>query len=309
MDPLRLGLVSPRLHYFQLVARLGSIREAARVLNVAPSSISRAIAQFEEEIGAPLFDRAGGRLKLTSAGELMLYHARASGSQLQRAVKEIGELKGLRRGSFAIAVVESVARGPLPDVLAAFWQRHPDIAIDVRITDSQHAFDAVAAGDCEVGIAFDPRGTRRADRLAAVEIGIGALVRPDHRLAAAPSLRLYELAGERVLLSDRSLTLGASVEEALEGSLSGFVKRAGTNSIDLMVDLAIRGLGIALQTRVGVERELARGDLVFVPIRDPRLRPRKLTLITGRKTEISEAASALATMLVRRIEAMGGEAA
>jgi DNA-binding transcriptional LysR family regulator len=304
MDPQRLGLVSPRLHYFQLVARLGSIREAARVLNIAPSSISRAITQFEEELGAPLFDRAGGRLKLTSAGELMLYHARSSGTELARAVKEIGELKGLRRGSFAIAVVESVARGLMPDVLATFWQRHPDIAVDVRIADSQHAFEAVAEGDCEIGVAFDTRTPRRTERLAGAEIGIGALVRPDHRLSRQPSLRLYELAGERVLLSDRSLTLGLSVEEALEGSVVGFLKRTRTNSIELMVDLALRGLGVALQTRVGVERELARGDLIFVPVRDPRLKPRKLVLVTGRKAEISEAALALATLFVQRIEAM-----
>ena len=43
MDPFRLGLVATRIHYFQLVARLGSIRRAALVLRVAPSSISRVI--------------------------------------------------------------------------------------------------------------------------------------------------------------------------------------------------------------------------------------------------------------------------
>src|ERR1700727_1932903 len=49
MDPYRLGLVATRIHYFQLVARLGSIRRAALVLRVAPSSISRVIKQLEEE--------------------------------------------------------------------------------------------------------------------------------------------------------------------------------------------------------------------------------------------------------------------
>src|SRR5580698_2797450 len=57
MDPYRLGLVATRIHYFQLVARLGSIRRAALVLRVAPSSISRVIKQLEEELGTPLFER------------------------------------------------------------------------------------------------------------------------------------------------------------------------------------------------------------------------------------------------------------
>lgn len=307
MDPQRLGLVSPRLHYFQLVARLGSIRAAARTLNIAPSSISRVLADFEQELGTPLFERTRQRLKLTSAGELLLYRARASVSELGRAVTELTELQGLRRGSFAIAIVESVARGLMPAVLEAFWERYPDIAIDVRIADSQAAFSAVAEGDCEIGVAFDVRAPRAAQRLTGIELGIGALVRPDHRFAQQKSLRLYELAGERVIFSDRSLTLGLSMEEALEGSVTGFMKRARTNSIELMVDLATRGLGVALQTRVGVEREIARGELVFVPVRDPKLRPRKLMLITRPKGEISEAASVLAGMLVKVIEAIATE--
>ncbi|WP_312858697.1 LysR family transcriptional regulator [Rhizobium sp. G21] len=114
MDPFRLGLVATRIHYFQLVARLGSIRRAALALNVAPSSISRVLKQLEDELGTPLFERVRQRLKLTSAGELMLYHARASLGELNRACNEINELHGLHRGSLSVAVVESVARGLMP---------------------------------------------------------------------------------------------------------------------------------------------------------------------------------------------------
>ncbi|HWJ74728.1 MAG TPA: LysR family transcriptional regulator [Kaistia sp.] len=302
MDPLRLGLVSPKLHYFQLVARLGSIRKAARLLNVAPSSISRALAQFEEELDTPLFDRQTRRLKLTSAGELMLYRARASGAELARAMSELGELKGLRRGAFSVAVVESVARGLTAEALAIFWQRYPEITVDMRVVDSRGAFAAVAEGDCEIGIAFDIAAPKATQRLTIVELGIGALVTPDHRLAGRSGVRLHELAGERIILSDNTLSLGRALEEALEASAVGVVRRMRTNSIELMVDLACRGLGVALQTRVGVEREVAEGRLAFVPIRDPRLKPRRLTLVTRAKGETSDAATALAAQLSLAME-------
>lgn len=81
MDPHRLGPISTRLHYFQRVARLGSIGQAARLLNVAPSSISRVASSLEEELRTPLFERVRQRLKLTSAGEIMLYRTRASGGR------------------------------------------------------------------------------------------------------------------------------------------------------------------------------------------------------------------------------------
>ncbi len=302
MDPLRLGLVSPRLHYFQLVARLGSIRQAARLLNIAPSSISRALAQFEEELDTPLFDRSARRLKLTSAGELMLYRARASGAELARAIGELGELKGLRRGAFSIAVVESVARGLAADALAIFWQRYPEITVDLRVVDSAEAFAAVTEGDCEIGIAFDIAAPKTTKRLTIVELGVGALVEPGHPLAGRAALRLHELAGERVILSDNSLSLGRAMDEALEAAAVGVARRMRTNSIEMMVDLACRGLGVALQTRIGVEREIAAGRLTFVPIRDPRLKPRRLTLVTRGKGETSEAATALAAQLSLAME-------
>ncbi len=302
MDPQRLGLVAPRLHYFQLVARLGSIRQAARLLNVAPSSISRALAQFEEELDTTLFDRSTRRLKLTSAGELMLYRARTSAAELNRAVSELSELKGLRRGAFSIAVVESVARGLAAEALASFWQRYPEITVDMRVVDSAQAFASVAEGDCEIGIAFDIAAPKATQRLTMVELGIGALMTPGHHLADRPALRLHELAGERIILSDTSLSLGRALEEALEAAGVGVARRMRTNSIEMMVDLACRGLGVALQTRIGIERERAAGLIGFVPIQDPRLKPRRLTLVTRGKGKTSEAATALAALLSAAME-------
>ena len=112
MDPHRLGLVSTRLHYFQLVARAGSIRQVARALNVAPSSISRVIVQLEEDLGTKLFERARQRLRLTSAGELLLYRARLSLGELSRACTEVGELL-CPSTPRAFATIQDPTRGEL----------------------------------------------------------------------------------------------------------------------------------------------------------------------------------------------------
>src|SRR5260370_10520690 len=133
MAPYRLGLVATRTHYFQLVARLGSIRQAAQVLSVAPSSISRVIKQLEDELGTPLFERIRQRLKLTSAGELMLYHTRASTADLNRASSKTNELHGLRRGTVSVAIIESFARRMMPLVLTDFCAHHPYTNVDIKV--------------------------------------------------------------------------------------------------------------------------------------------------------------------------------
>ncbi|MCF1460732.1 LysR family transcriptional regulator [Agrobacterium vitis] len=309
MDAYRLGLVATRIHYFQLVARLGSIRQAALALNVAPSSVSRILRQLEEEIGTPLFDRVRQRLKLTSAGELLLYHAKASLSELSRACAEINDLHGLHRGTVSVAVVESVARGLLPAALEAFWSRHPAITVDVKVMASQQAANAVAEGECDLAVLFDVRVPRIVRRIASVSLPIGVLALPDSDMAKRTEIKLFDLANLRVILSDASLTLGASVEEALNRSLVDLSHRSRTNSIGLMVELARRNLGLVLQTRVGVEQELAEGSLVFVPLSDSRLPNRKLLLLSRSAKEMSDAASALGRLLEQSVEQLTQAAA
>ncbi|PKU25469.1 LysR family transcriptional regulator [Telmatospirillum siberiense] len=302
MDPYRLGLVSPRIHYFQLVARLGSIRQVAQMLNVAPSSISRVIKSLEEELGTRLFERVRQRLKLTSAGELLLYHARASSAELNRAWSEINELHGLHRGTVSVAVIESVARGLIPAVLQEFWARHPHITVDVKVAGSQQVCDLVTAGDCDLAVAFDVRVPRNVRKAATAQLPLGVLARPDSRFAGKKELKLFDLSGERVIVSDSSLTLGISVEDAFSRSLIDLARRSRTNSIGLMVDMAKMNLGTVLQTRVGIENEIAEGSLTFIPLRDPKISPRRLMLLARSEKEMSDAASAFAALLAQAIE-------
>ena len=305
MDPYRLGLVATRIHYFQLVARLGSIRQAALVLGVAPSSISRVIKQLEEELGTPLFERVRQRLKLTSAGELMLYHARVSTAELNRASEKINELHGLRRGRVSVSIIESVARGLMPKILSKFWKDHPEINVDIKVVGSQQASESVAEGDCDLAVAFDVQVPRNVRRIALVSLPLGVLAPPGSRFASKKQIKLFELSGERVILSDQSLMLGISVEEAFNRSLIELTRRSRTNSIGLMVDLANMNLGVVLQTRVGIEREIAAGTLVFVPLRDPKIAPRRLMLLARSEKEMPDAASAFGALLAREIERLG----
>jgi len=305
LDLHRLGLVSSRVYHFSLVARLGSIRQAALTLNVAPSSISRSIKQLEEDLGTPLFDRTKQRLRLTSAGELLEHHIKQSTGEMNRAVTEIGDLQGLRRGTVTLAVIESASRGILTDVLAGFWVRHPEISVDIQVVGSQDAVDLVHQGEADLALAFDVRVPRNARRLTSISLPLGVLVSPGSPFTKLRrKLKSYDLAGERVILSDGSLTLGSSVEQMFSGAFVEFSRRTKTNSIGLMIDLATRGLGIILQTQMVVQTEISRGQLTFIPLSDPGLSLRRLTLVSRPKGEVSEAAQALADVLTSTLEAM-----
>jgi DNA-binding transcriptional LysR family regulator len=105
-----------------------------------------------------------------------------------------------------------------------------------------------------------------------------------------------------VILSDNSLMLGISVEEAFNRSLIEVTCRSRTNSIGLMIEMADMDLGTVLQTRVGIEREIANGTFTFIPLRDPKINPRRLMLLARPQKEMSDAALAFGGLLAEAIE-------
>jgi DNA-binding transcriptional LysR family regulator len=305
MDLHRLGLMSTRAQHFLLAARLGSIRAAARALNMTPSTVSRSIRALEDDLRAPLFERGGQQVRLSSAGEVLLYHLGQSGVELGRAVTGIADLRGLRRGTVTLVSIESAARGLLPRVLAAFWARNPEIAVDVRVAGSAEASALLAAGEADLALIFDQQTPRNLRRIAMAGLSLGVLVPPGSRLTGLVSGPcLSDLSGERVILSDASLTLGRSVEAAMGDAFVDYARRTRTNSIALMIVLAEQGLGIVMQTRLGAEREITAGKLVFLPLRERNIGVRRLLLVARPKAELSKAAAALAAALGQAVDAL-----
>jgi len=166
MDPYRLGLVSVRIHYFQLIARLGSIRQAALSLNVAPSSVSRVLRQLEEEIGAPLFDRQGRGLQLTAAGRALIPGARQILRESERARQQAQ--RAAKEGYFdlRIGTVDSIGTHILPACLPALQREHADLKIKLWMGRTQNLLERVDRGSLDLAIvAYSGPPSERATRV------------------------------------------------------------------------------------------------------------------------------------------------
>ncbi len=298
-------LLSTSIVHFQTVARLGSVRAAAESLNVAPSAVSRQVLKLEQDLGVPLFERLPRGLRLTSAGEILLYHARSTAGELERARAAILELRGLNRGEASLATVESVALGFLPRLLAGFWGKTPRVAMNVVVTGSTRVFHAVAEGEAELGLGFEVPGSPKLKLLASSTLAIGAVMSPKHALAREKSVRLRDFVGMPIFLSDMSLTMRPSIEAALRNATVPLSPRVVTNSVHLMNLLAAENAGVAFETRVGISREEARGDLVFVPLSEPNLKPQKLKLCCRAEGSLSAAAAALSKALAAALDDSG----
>ena len=97
------------LKLIDAVNKAGSIRKAAEDMHITSSALNRRILGFEEEFGAPIFERLHGGVRLNPAGELLIEHIRGQMADLERVRSQVADLSGLRRGH----VVPRLP-GPLP---------------------------------------------------------------------------------------------------------------------------------------------------------------------------------------------------
>ncbi|WP_312478179.1 LysR family transcriptional regulator [Stutzerimonas nitrititolerans] len=255
------------LKYFDMIRRCGSIREAARRLHVASSAVNRQLLQLEEEIGSPLFERLPGGLRLTAAGEIFSLHVITVLQDEHRMVSELDALKGLRRGELSIVSVEGLNSSFLPTVLQQLLTRYPMLRVSVRSAGSAEAACAVADGDADVALGY---AVERSESLRQYAVGrflLGAIMPPEHPLAAQASVSFAECARYPLILPGPELSIRRHLQPFLLNPKKPLTVLLESASVDLAKRLAMRGMGLAFQTRLGIEEELAAGQLQLVPLK------------------------------------------
>jgi len=140
------------LALFAAVVEHGSFSAAARMFDMSPSAVSRAVDRIEGRLGVRLLLRSTRALALTAEGQIYLRAARRILADLDDAEQEIAD-RGVPRGRLRISAALSHGRLCVVPLLGAFAALHPHILVDFALTD---ALVDVAAGEADVAIRFGP---------------------------------------------------------------------------------------------------------------------------------------------------------
>lgn len=257
---------SAAIHYFDAVRRAGSIREAARRLNVASSAVNRQILKLEEEVGTPLFERTPAGLKLTAAGEALARHVIAVLQDLERARSDIEALKGGRAGQIRIAAVEGVCGEILPEAIQRMREQAPHVSITVETMGSWAISDVIADALSDIGLAYALPRNSDLHQVAVGRFRLGAVMRPDHPLAVKPTTSFAACLNSPIILATPELSINRLLAPEMSRISRPPEPVIMSGSIELMRELALRGAGIAFQTRIGLASAMRSGFLVHVPL-------------------------------------------
>ena len=279
-----------QLEVFLAVAREGRFSRAAEKLYRTQSAVSQSIRKLEDEIGEPLFDRSSRDGLLTDAGHVLQEYAERLLNLRNDAQEALVELRELHKGKLAIAANEFTALYLLP-VLAEFRRLHPMIKVTVQRALGSHIPDDVLRHNSELGVlTYDPQESQ----LHSVVVYLDELifvVPPSHPLAGERQVSIRQLGAESFVAHIVSSPYREKVIQTFKRHKTPLHMDIELPTLQAIKRFVAMGNGVALLPEISVENELARGELVRIPVRELRLH-RKLRLVYRKSASLSHAARA-----------------
>lgn len=292
------------LRHFAKVTECGSFRAAAEHLAVAPSAISRQISLLEEKMGAPLFERGRGRtaLRLTAAGEILMQYVKTNANEVARVRSDIEALQGLRKGSVHFGMPETFTRDFIPGVLARFNAQFPRITFAVEVAGTPKLLEMVAADDLDVSLAFNAPLMADVKHIYERALPTCALVPAGHPLAQRDSVRLSDCADYPMALPDASNSAKRLYDEMFAKAKIRQRPVLVSNSYELLRQVSMAGLSIAIVNAHVTHKPSESPGYRYVPIRDPLVKPQRMTLSIRAGRNLPFAALAFIEHLTRELE-------
>ncbi|MGX2995027.1 LysR family transcriptional regulator [Streptomyces sp. JNUCC 64] len=267
-------LLAPRLAYFAGVARTEHVSRAAREIGVPQSTLSRAMARLEQDLGVDLFARRGRTVALTPAGRTFLASVERALDGIGRAAEEVRADVDPASGKVAFGFLHTLGPETVPGLIRAFRADHPRVRFSLVQIYGEAMLERLRAGELDMCLTSPVPDApdlvaRRLD-----EQRLRLVVPEDHRLAGRRRIRLAEAAEEtfvtlepgyglRRITDDLCAAAGFRPKVAFEGeeaeTLRGLVQaglgvallpppavaRPGVAELSVTAPRAVREIGVA----------------------------------------------------------------
>ena len=292
------------LRYFDEVARQGSIRKAARVLNVASTTVNRRILSTEKQLGVRLFHRTPDGVRPSAAGRVVLEHCRRTLFDFERIQLMIDDIRDLRTGHVDILALDSIALGILPDAVLQLSHTYPEVSFSIATAQPHEILTTLAAGGADVGLSFWEPDHKDIRSLVEKSAPIGAIMLPNHPLAGRDMLGIDDLVGFPTVRSIDARGRNSVIDQVMSDVSDTLKTRFFTNSLPFAKRMILEGRGIGLYTKLGFLKEIADGHLSYVPLELGGLNQFKVAVIVSSKVSLSPIKHAVCNEIGRALREM-----
>lgn len=289
------------MHYlrvFLMVAEHEHITRASEELIISQPAVTKTIQHLEQEIGLELIERHGRRIALTYAGHVLHKYARRVFAMEREMEDALAALRDVDAGEVTLAASTTTGVYLLPPIVSHFRARYPQVALHIAILNSSEIVDQTLNWHLDFGLVECDTSILPVELQVEVfaHDELVLVVSPNHRWKGLQTLKPEALCEGELVLREQ----GSGIREVIEHALLAHdVKVRPLLTVpdnEAIKQMVISGVGAAILSSLAVQRELASGDLVRVPIEGLDLRP-ELSLVQRTDKQLSRAAQAFCDLL------------
>ena len=286
-----------QLETFLEVAKLSSFSRAAERRFRTQPAISAQIRQLEEEVGAKLLDRSGGKVAITAAGKVFQKYAEDTLEQRRVVLIALAEMHRIPRGEIVVAANEGTCLHILPEVFADFKRQYPSVAVSVKRLEHNKILEAIIENSCDFGVISMPVPDKRLTVVPIHRDELVLITPPDHPLAGLRKAGIAEIAEYPLLLPKLGRTRDALEAIFHERRLKPTVSME-LDSSELLKRFVAVGVGVGFIARSNVVEDLQAKVLAVVTLADVNIQ-RDLALVFRKDKALSRAALAFIEIAVK----------
>jgi DNA-binding transcriptional LysR family regulator len=285
-----------QLRILHAVAQTRSFTRAAEAVHLTQPGISKHIKQMEEYYGIPLFDRLGKKVALTQAGEILLAASLEVTVSMENAEQKIDDLRGLRGGRLVLGTSFPIGVYILPRILAAFRERYPAVEVALEISLSEKISVRILGNKLDLGLVTHRVKDARLLSQEFMTDQLVAIFPVNHHWAVKQRITPPDLIGETFIVAAQGAGTRAVLEERLTEKGVGLENLLDFGNLEGVKHAVEAGLGVSIQARSVVQREIADGSLLALPLAeiDDRL---EYLYVRRKDKHLSNAAQAFLALL------------
>jgi DNA-binding transcriptional LysR family regulator len=255
---------------FYYVAKLGSITMAAEELFISQPAVSQAVRHLEDTLGGSLFLRTPKGVRLTPEGEVLYSYVSRGYEYLMQAESKYRELLNLEDGEVRIGASDMTLQFYLLPQLERFHKAYPKIRIQVTNASTPDTLELLRSGRIDFGAVSSPVNAEKGLKLTPV-CGIRDIFMANDRFAGLKgrTVEPSELLEHPIICLERNTSTRRHVDahfSALGISLGAEFELATS---ELIVQFALRGLGVGCVVGNFAEKHIASGELFEIMLSKP----------------------------------------
>jgi len=248
------------------ILRLRSFSRGARANQITQSAASQAIQQLEHDLGVRLMDRSKRPFAVTPEGRRYFDGVRALLSDYSKLEAQMKLSSTTLAGPVRVAAIYSVGLYDLSRYMQRFMTEYPQAKVRLEYLRPNKVYDAVVNEEADLGIMSYPRKDRSVTTIPWRAEKMVCVCNPSHPLAGKKLITAADLEGEKFIGFDPDLPIRKAIDRSLKQQRSHINIVMEFDNIETMKQAIEIGVGVSILPEPTIQRELAAGRLVAIPL-------------------------------------------